>query len=132
MASNMASNKVLKTRWLAAPLFWVALIFSSLAYGEKFVSDNFSIEMEPQCAEGEVACSHIKFTITVPGAEKSSVIYGKSKYAMCADGVTPCRFQGYEFMSDGSRYFINSVGLLVVTDEQDNVLLTEVGKWPKQ
>jgi len=113
-------------------LFLVTLTFSSLAYGEKFVSDNFAIEMESQCVEGEVTCSNIKFTITLPGAERSSIIYGKSMYTKCADGVTPCRFQGYEFMSGGSRYFINSVGLLVVTDEEGNVLLKEIGKWPKQ
>lgn len=46
-----------------------------------------------------------------------------------ADGVTPCAFQGYEFHSDGARYFIYSYGVVEVTDDEGNQLLTEQGKW---
>lgn len=47
---------------------------------------------------------------------------------MCADGVTPCRFLGYQFDNGRYRYFISDAGELVVS-KGDKVLSTESGEW---
>ena len=104
-------------------------MFSSVAFGETLTTDNFTIQIERGCEEGVVTCNKIKFTYSPVGFKKKQVVMGKTVHTKCADGITPCAFQGYEFRADGAIYFIYNSGVLEVTDPDGNQLLVEQGKW---
>ena len=107
-----------------------ALVFiSSVVFAETLTTDNFIIHVERGCEEGEVTCNTIKFIYSPVGVSKKQTVIGKTVHSLCADGVTPCRFQGYEFLADGAKYFIYNSGVLEVTDSEGNQLLVEQGKW---
>ena len=110
-------------------LIYIVLFLSPLANGKTLTSDNFKIEIKRDCEEGVVTCDKIKFILYTTGFEKGEVIRGTTKHSTCADGVTPCAFQGYEFISGGGTYFIHSSGVIEVIDSDGNQLLVEQGKW---
>ena len=39
---------------------------------------------------------------------------GKTVHALCADGVTPCRFVGYEFKDGKLTYLVKEEGELLI------------------
>ena len=107
-----------------------ALTMLSLnAIGETLTTDNFTIQIKRECEEGVVSCDQIKFTYSAVDFEKEQTVKGKTVHTKCADGKTPCAFQGYEFISDGAKYFIHNSGVLEVLDKSGNQLLVEQGKW---
>ncbi len=107
-----------------------ALVFiSSVVSAETLTTDNFIIQVERGCEEGVVTCDTMKFIYSPIGASKKQGVIGKTVHSLCADGVTPCKFQGYEFLADGAKYFIHNSGVLEVTDSEGNQLLVEQGKW---
>ena len=101
----------------------------SVVSAETLATDNFIIQIERGCEEGEVTCKTMKFIYSPVGISKSQTVIGRTVHAVCADGVTPCQFQGYEFLTDGVKYFIHSSGILEVIDSEGNQLLVEQGKW---
>lgn len=109
--------------------FFILVILSSVAFGETFVTDNFSIKIDNECEEGHVTCEAVKFTYATVGIEQKQIVIGKTIHSICADEVTPCAFQGYEFVADGGVYFIHSSGVLEITDKDGNQLLVEQGTW---
>jgi len=116
--------------WKAKYLIIIfVLTLSPIAFGETLVSKNFTIKVERQCSEGEVTCNDVKFIMSLPGIDKSSVITGKMVHSKCADGTTPCGMQGYKFYSGGGTYFLNNSGFVTITDKEGNILLAEQGKW---
>lgn len=51
-------------------------------------------------------------------------------HSLCADGVTPCRFLGYEFRNGVFRYLVfESGGVRVVRGNK--VLVDEPGEWQR-
>jgi len=110
-------------------LAFVFVVFSSVVFGETLITDNFTIQIEHGCKEGEVTCEKIKFTYSPAGIEQKKIVMGKSLHTKCADGITPCAFQGYEFLADGAKYVIYKSGVLEVIDNENNQLLVEQGKW---
>jgi hypothetical protein len=110
-------------------ILFALFLFSSVSFAETLVTDNFTINIENQCEEGNVTCEMIKFTYAPVGIGNMKTVIGKTKHSACADGTTPCGFQGYEFMADGGVYYISSSGILEVTDKEGNQLLVEQGKW---
>ena len=104
-------------------------IVSSVVSAETLTTDNFIIKIERGCEEGEVTCDTMKFIFSPVGIDKKQAVAGKTVHTKCADGITPCAFQGYEFLADGAKYFIHNSGVLEVTDIEGNQLLVEQGKW---
>lgn len=51
-------------------------------------------------------------------------------HTLCSDGVTPCRFLGYEFMNGNIAYRVFESGLLQVVRGENEVLVEEQGEWP--
>ena len=76
-----------------------------------------------------VTCERIKFSYSPVGFQKQQTVIGTTVHTKCADGVTPCAFQGYEFLSDGEKYRIYNSGVLKVSDKNGNQLLLEQGEW---
>ena len=104
-------------------------IVSSVVSAETLTTDNFIIKIERGCEEGEVTCDTMKFIFSPVGIDKKQTVVGKTVHTRCADGITPCAFQGYEFLAGGAKYFVNNSGVLEVTDSEGNQLLVEQGKW---
>ena len=93
------------------------------------ITDNFTILIEPECEEGNVTCDQVKFIYSTVGFETKQTAFGSTVHTKCADGITPCAFQGYEFAADDAKYFIHNSGVLEVLDKDGNQLLVEQGKW---
>lgn len=110
-------------------LVFAIAIMSSAVSAETLTTDNFIIQIERGCEEGEVTCDTMRFIYSPVGIEKKQVVVGKTVHTKCAGGITPCAFQGYEFLADGAKYFIHNSGVLEVTDSEGNQLLVEQGKW---
>lgn len=89
---------------------------------------SFVIRVKLNCAEGKVTCDDVTYVGTSTKTGKSIQLHGKTTHAVCADRVTPCRFQGYEFWNGKTRYRVLDDGTLSVT-QQDKVLLEERGSW---
>ncbi|WP_353352612.1 hypothetical protein [Oceaniserpentilla sp. 4NH20-0058] len=104
---------------------------SSVVTAETLTTDNFIFKIERDCEEGEVTCDTIKFTYSPAGFEKKQTVIGKAVHTMCADGITPCAFQGYEFLADGAKYFIRNSGVVEVIDDEGNQLMVEQGEWQR-
>ncbi|WP_298770778.1 hypothetical protein [uncultured Shewanella sp.] len=105
------------------------VIISSVVSAETLVTDNFIIQIERECEEGNVTCDTIRFIYSPVGCEQKHTVIGKTVHTKCADGVTPCAFQGYEFLADGAKFFIHNSGVLKVIDSEGNQLLVDKGKW---
>lgn len=110
-------------------LLFTIVIMSSAAFAETLTTDSFIIQIEQGCEEGEVTCDTMRFIYSAVGAEQEQTVVGTTVHTTCADGVTPCAFQGYEFSADGANYFIHHTGVLKVTDCKGNQLLVEHGQW---
>ncbi len=105
------------------------VIISSVVSAETLITENFIIQIERECEEGIVTCDTIRFIYSPVGFDQKQTVIGKTVHTMCADGVTPCAFQGYEFLADGAKYLIHNSGVLEVIDSEGNQLLVEQGKW---
>lgn len=110
-------------------LVFAIVIMSSAVSAETLTADNFIIQIERGCREGEVTCDTMRFIYSPVGIENKQTVIGRTVHTKCADGITPCAFQGYEFLADGAKYFIHNSGVLEVTDSEGNQLMVEQGKW---
>ncbi|OPX55361.1 hypothetical protein SAMN02745127_01581 [Oceanospirillum multiglobuliferum] len=104
-------------------------VMSSVAFAETLITDSFTIQIERDCEEGEVTCDMMRFIYSPTDIEKKQIAIGRTVHTTCADGITPCAFQGYEFMTDGAKYFIYNSGILEITDIKNKPLLVEQGRW---
>lgn len=102
---------------------------SSVVSAETLITENFIIQIERGCEEGEVTCDTMRFIYSPVGIDTKQTVIGKNVHTQCADGITPCAFQGYEFLADGAKYLIHNSGVLEVTDKEGNQLLVEQGRW---
>jgi hypothetical protein len=87
---------------------------------------SFVIEIKVNCAEGNVTCDNVTYVGTSKKSGKSITLRGRTKHSMCADGVTPCGFQGYEFRNGATYYRVLEDGSLLVT-QGEKVVLEEKG-----
>lgn len=92
-------------------------------------TDNYLVKVQG-CEEFVVSCNDVVYEGLNKNTQESIKIEnGKTLSTTCADGVTPCRFIGYQFLNDGYTYSVYSEGSLVVTDSENNIILEEAGKW---
>ncbi|MBK6508764.1 MAG: hypothetical protein IPG06_04435 [Haliea sp.] len=90
-------------------LVFVISIMSSVVSAETLTTDNFIIQIERGCEEGEVTCDKVRFIYSPVGFDKKQTVFGKTVHTTCADGIAPCAFQGYEFIADGAKYFLFTI-----------------------
>lgn len=107
----------------------VLLFFSFSLSAEKLVTPSYEIEVAWNCGEGYVSCENIEFKVTNLISLKVETFIGRSNHSICADGVTPCKFQGYEFNSGELRFSLFNRGLLEITKSPTESILNEEGKW---
>lgn len=122
--------KIYMKRFIGLSFFLLAatFLFSEQAFSSTLTTPSFIIKVQVNCAEGNVTCEDVTYVGTSKKTGKSITLRGKTKHSLCADGVTPCAFQGYEFISGKTYYRVLEDGRLLVMQGK-KVLLEETGTW---
>jgi hypothetical protein len=114
-------------------IFWDGLLTPDVKHdfnSSTLITPSFVIEIKMNCAEGNVTCDNVTYVGTSKKSGKSITLRGRTKHGLCADGVTPCGFQGYEFKNGATYYRVLEDGSLLVT-QGEKVLLEEKGNWER-
>lgn len=93
-----------------------------VANAESLKTKNFSVKITRNCPEGNVTCDNVKYFGKNLNTGDSISLTGKTIHATCADGVTPCRFLGYEFPNGNYLYRVTQDGKLQVYQGKKLVL----------
>lgn len=109
-------------------LIFLLSLFAREACASTLTTPSFIIQIKVNCAEGNITCDNVTYVGTSKKTRKSITLRGKTKHSMCADGVTPCQFQGYEFWNGTTYYQVMEDGRLLVMQGKKR-LLDEKGKW---
>jgi len=107
----------------------IFILLSLSASAESLITPSYEIVVEWKCGEGYVSCDNIEFHVTNKVDQSSNTYIGKSNHSVCADGVTPCKFQGYEFDVGELNYSLYLRGLIEVVKNSNQVVLSEKGEW---
>ena len=110
-------------------IFPLLLFYPFLSYGVELETSAYVVKIESTCEEGEVSCDQYTYTGTNKRSGKSITLQGSSWHRLCSDGVTPCRFLGYQFHNGDITYYIHDSGLLEVIENGEKVLLRQQGEW---
>ena len=104
------------------------LMIAQVVTAEELLTKNYKIVVNSKCSEGNVTCDNVTYVGINRKTGKSIKLKGSTWHTLCADGVTPCRFQGYIFKNGNVTYFVHQDGYLKVT-QNNKVLLEEKGEW---
>lgn len=96
---------------------------------QTWVSNRYVIELDRQCLEGDVTCDMYEITLVDRSRGERQVMYGQTLHTVCADGVSPCRFMGYQFAGKDLRYRLYETGTLEVYDRDNKIVRSERGEW---
>jgi len=108
----------------------IALALCSLANAaDTLTTASYVVTISRNCAEGNVTCDDVTYHGVSKKTGKAIKLKGTTKHTTCADGVTPCRFLGYEFKNGDITYVVLESGLLQVIKGKSKVLLEEKGEW---
>jgi len=110
-------------------LIMFSLLFSTSVGAEKLLTKNYEIEITRHCDEGYVTCDNVSYVGINKKTGDAITLKGKTNHSVCADGVTPCKFQGYTFTNGNVEYKIYSRGILEVIRNGSEILLSEEGEW---
>jgi hypothetical protein len=89
---------------------------------------SFRVKITANCEEGVVVCDNVSYLGTNRQTGQSIQLRGKTIHSICADGITPCRFLGYEFRNGQYRYYVAEEGILTVYQGQQSIV-SEEGVW---
>lgn len=106
-----------------------AFILSGAAFGDMLTTEHYIVEIERHCQEGSVTCDKVSYVGVSKTSGNRIELKGKTLHSLCADGVTPCRFQGYQFKNGNTTYKVFESGLLQVIQNNETVLVEEQGDW---
>lgn len=118
----MIARKILSGT--AAALMFIA----ASAAADTLVTKNYTVGIQVNCPEGDVVCDDVSYHAVSHKSGNELRLKGKTLSRMCADGVTPCQFLGYEFTHGNTTYLVLDSGQLRVT-QGDKVLVDETGQW---
>jgi len=108
------------------------LLLSAIVPGghaAEFVSPAARATVTVNCPEGEVSCDDVDLELLrIPAGE---VIHarGRTLHTLCRDGVTPCRFLGYEFIDGDTRIRLYESGVITIEGGDGGDILRETGEW---
>jgi hypothetical protein len=110
--------------WLAA----ILAVLAAPAAAQILTTPNYVVTITVNCEEGNVTCDDVTYHGVSKKSGKALTLKGRTRHTICADGVTPCRFLGYEFKSGRTTYVVQDAGVLLVIREK-KILLQEKGEW---
>lgn len=102
---------------------------SALCHADTLTTANYVVTITRHCEEGEVSCNNVSYHGVSKKTGKSITLQGSTKHTMCADGVTPCQFIGYQFKTGNISYLVLESGALRVVKGSNDVLVEEAGEW---
>jgi hypothetical protein len=108
------------------------LLASAFTFAQQLDTPNYTVEIQQLCPEGEVQCQQVLYKGTSKVSGASIELKGTAWHSLCADGVTPCRFLGYQFKNGRIRYLVHESGLLQVMGSSGKAVLEEQGVWDYQ
>ncbi|MFM2302960.1 MAG: hypothetical protein RLZZ135_363, partial [Cyanobacteriota bacterium] len=100
------------------------------AIADTLTTKQFRIDIQRNCAEGNVTCDRVSYRGKDLKTGKSIQLSGRTMHTKCADGVTPCRFIGYEFRNRDYRYIVTEYGNLDIYRGKQ-LILSQPGTWEK-
>jgi hypothetical protein len=100
------------------------------AIADTLTTKGFKIDIQVNCEEGNVTCNRVSYRGQDLKTGKSLRLSGKTVHSLCADGVTPCRFLGYEFRNRNYRYVVTEAGLLEIY-KSGKLLVSQQGTWDR-
>ncbi|MBW4590872.1 MAG: hypothetical protein KME33_37780 [Aetokthonos hydrillicola CCALA 1050] len=103
------------------------LLYSQSALAETLKTKTFRITITRSCPEGNISCNKVRYYGRNLKTGNSIHLVGKTIHTTCADGVTPCRFLGYEFRNKQYLYRVTQDGKLQIY-EGKKLILEEKGK----
>lgn len=108
--------------------------FTAVCAAQPMVLDtpNYRIQITHECAEGQVICERYQYFGISKRSGLSLQLEGKSWHRLCADGVNPCHFMGYQFANGDSIYYFTQAGDLAVINNDGAVLVSEQGRWQSE
>lgn len=113
--------------------YWVAALalLAGAAHADTLVTDNFTVEVRNNCAEGEVICDNVSYHAVSHKSGEELRLRGSTLARMCADGVTPCQFLGYQFKNGNTTYRLLDIGDRgrLQVEQAGKLLLDEEGRW---
>lgn len=89
---------------------------SDPTYVAKLETPTYLIRIEVHCPEGAVTCDRVTYSGKSKKSGRHLTLPGKTVHSLCADGVTPCRFVGYQFRNGTTTYLVTEDGELIVQD----------------
>lgn len=112
------------------PLAAIAIL-GQAASADTLVTQDFQVNVESRCAEGNVTCNNVQYFGINRHTGATLRLTGRTVNALCADGVTPCQFLGYQFRNGVFTYTITEEGQLIIR-RGGRVLLDQTGTWFRQ
>lgn len=110
-------------------LFLLFISISSSAISQTLVTNEYELTITELCEEGIVGCDNVVLNMIPHDSADKKRIGGEAFHTMCADGVTPCAFQGYRFKTKNEIYRILDDGTFQIFDKNGKQILSEKGKW---
>ncbi|AMK76663.1 hypothetical protein A1342_19045 [Methylomonas methanica] len=107
----------------------VLIFCSQLCAADTLTTASYVVTITRHCEEGDVSCNNVSYHGVSKKTGKSIDLKGSAKHAMCADGVTPCQFLGYQFKTGNISYLVLESGALRVVKGDKDVLVDEMGEW---
>lgn len=106
----------------------IPLLLSQGALADTLKTKDFRVTITNNCPEGTVVCNNVTYYGINVKTNASLKLRGRTVHTSCADGVTPCRFIGYEFFNGNYRYFVTEQGSLQVY-QNGKLVLNQRGNW---
>lgn len=106
----------------------IPLLLSQVALADTLRTKDYRVTITNNCPEGEVTCNNVSYYGVNVNTNASIQLQGRTVHTPCADGVTPCRFVGYEFSNGNYRYLVTQEGSLQVY-KNGKIVLSQRGNW---
>jgi hypothetical protein len=97
--------------------------------GDTLTTKSYVVTITSDCAEGNVDCNDVTYHGVSRQTGKAITLKGTTLHNKCGDGITPCRFLGYQFKNGNITYWVLESGSLQVIRGKNEVLLDEDGQW---
>ncbi|ALU44935.1 hypothetical protein [Pseudoalteromonas rubra] len=110
-------------------LFLLVLSMSCSTFAQTLVTSKYELTITELCEEGVVGCDNVVLNMIEHDSADKKRIGGEAFHTKCADGVTPCAFQGYRFKTKNKTYRILNNGTFQVFDKNGEQIYSEKGQW---
>ena len=107
----------------------VLVFWFEISHAETLQTTSYRIGVEWRCEQNSVTCDNVFFTVLNLETEEQMIYVGRTHHSICADGVTPCKFQGYSFQVESGLFRIYSRGELEIIASDGEILVAESGRW---